>query len=92
MTAPGFKLESGLDKPTHKQKARFILRSRLGGSARQAPEATLDLIEERVGALGRAIYTRSSVSAHVATARGEVEQVKMYVDSFLTELLEVHHR
>ncbi|MGK2932077.1 MAG: hypothetical protein ACSLFD_04825 [Solirubrobacterales bacterium] len=90
MAASGFKLEKNRDKPTHKQKARYILKSRLGDTARRTPESTLDLVEERVGALARAVYDRSSVSTHVATAVAEVRQVKMYVDTLLAELLEVH--
>jgi hypothetical protein len=90
--AQGFKLEKNRDRPTQKQKARYILRSRLGDTARRTPESTLDLIEEHVGALARAVYDRSSVSTHVATAVAEIRQVKMYVDTVLAELLEIHLR
>ena len=90
--AEGFEFEKGRDAPTQKQKARFILRSRLGSSARKTPEITIDLIEERVGALSRAVYDRSSVSTHVATSRAELVQVKMYLDTLLSELLEVSQR
>jgi hypothetical protein len=92
MAADGFKLESGRTKPTQKQKARFIMRSRLGDTAREPPEATLDLIEEHVARLTRGVYGRSSASSHVEVERGEVQQIKMYVDPLLAELLEIHHR
>jgi len=92
ISAPGFKFEDGRISPTQKQKARFILRSRLGGSARKTPEITIDLIEDRIGALSRAVYDRSSISAHVAASRAEVVQVKMYLDTVLSELLEVSQR
>lgn len=92
VASSGFKLEKNRDRPTQKQKARYILKSRLGDTARRTPESTLDLIEERVGALTRAVYDRSSVSAHVATAAAEIRQVKMYVDTVLAELLEIHQR
>lgn len=88
--APGFKLEKDRTKPTQKQKARYILKSRLGEGARKAPETTIDLIEERVGTLTRALYDRSSMSAHLLTASAEVHQLKMYVDTLLAELLEIH--
>ncbi len=90
MAAQGFKLEKDRAKPTQKQKARYILKSRLGATARRTPEATLDLIEERVGALTRSLYDRSSISAHLETAPAEVRQLKMYVDTVLAELLEIH--
>lgn len=90
-SASGFKLEKDRTKPTQKQKTRFILKSRLGDSARKAPETTIDLIEERIGALTRSLYDRSSMSTHLVTAQAEVEQLKMYVDTVLAELLEIHH-
>jgi Predicted pPIWI-associating nuclease len=91
MAAPGFKLEKGQTGPTQKQKVRFILRSRqLPETARRAPEDSVALIEELTGSVARASYTRSSLSAHVASTEREVRQLKMYVDSVLAELLQVH--
>jgi hypothetical protein len=91
MSAPGFKLEEHRKKPTQKQKARFILRSRqIPENARRAPETTVALVEEIVSTLTRAVYDRSSISAHIAATREEVHQVKMYVDTVLAELLEIH--
>jgi DNA-binding XRE family transcriptional regulator len=87
----GFKHEKGQTKPTMKQKVRFILRARgLPTTAIQAPEGAVVLIDEMIGKLTRSTYNRSSISAHVPTARSEVRQMKMYVDSVLAELLEVH--
>lgn len=91
--APGYKHEKGRTKPTQKQKVRYILRSRSQGqSARRVPETTAEILDDRVGALTRANYDRSSVSTHLAAARSEVQQVKTYLDSLLAELLEVHAR
>jgi hypothetical protein len=91
--ALGYKHEAGRTKPTQKQKARYILKSRsVPESSRKVPETTVDIVEERVGALTRATYDRSSLSAHLESARGEVQQLKMYVDSLLAELLEIHLR
>jgi hypothetical protein len=88
--APGFQLEPGQNTPTRKQKARYILRARLGETARQTPEATLALIEDHVANLTSGLYARSSVSTHLEAERGEVHQIKMYVDAFLAEVLEIH--
>jgi hypothetical protein len=89
--AEGFKLESDRTKPTQKQKVRHILRSRqMSRSTRSTPEASVDLIEELTGTLARASYDRSSLDTHVAATEAEVRQMKMYVDSVLAELLEIH--
>ena len=90
MAVEGFELEQGRTAPTQKQKARFILGSRLSDTAREPPEATLCLIEEYVARLTRGVYSRSSASIHVEAERGEVQQIKMYVDPLLAELLQIY--
>ena len=85
-----FKLEKNQQKPTMKQKVRYILTSRgKSKSISEAPENAVDLIEDRVGALARSLYTRSSLSTHVGTTKQEVQQIKAYVDVVLGELLEI---
>ncbi len=87
----GFKLEDGQKKPTMKQKARFILRARgQAATAVKAPEDAVSTVEEKFGGLARSVYERSSISSHVTTSKGEVIQIKMYVDTVLAELLEIH--
>ncbi|MGH3010027.1 MAG: hypothetical protein ACRDLM_11565 [Gaiellaceae bacterium] len=91
MAASGFRLEADQTGPTQRQKVRYILRSRqLPSAARRVPEESVSLIEELTGAVARASYTRSSLSAHIASSEQEVRQLKMYVDSVLAELLQVH--
>jgi Predicted pPIWI-associating nuclease len=93
MAQQGFKLEDGQKKPTMKQKARFILRARgQTATAAKAPEDAVSIVEERIGGLARSVYERSSISSHVTTSKGEVIQIKMYVDTVLAELLEIHNR
>lgn len=90
-SSEGFKLEKDRQKPTHKQKVRYILRSRnVSRTARSAPEGNVGLIEELTGSLTRATYDRGSLATHVAPTEGEIRQLKMYVDSVLAELLEIH--
>ncbi|MCG3178331.1 MAG: hypothetical protein BIFFINMI_00658 [Phycisphaerae bacterium] len=85
-----FKLEDGQKKPTMKQKVRFILASRGKNKTQTSPaENSTSLVEDRVGALARSVYDRSSLSTHVGTTKQEVQQVKAYVDVVLTELLEI---
>ena len=87
----GFKYESGLKKPTMKQKVGFILRSR--GKSKgisKTPENTVDVVEDKIGTLARSVYQRTSISTHVTTTRKEVLKIKGYIDSVLAELLEIH--
>jgi hypothetical protein len=87
----GFKFEKNQVKPTQKQKVRHILRSRgLKETARKAPEASALLVDELTASVTRASYERGSLSAHIASNAREVRQLKMYVDSVLAELLEIH--
>ena len=85
-----FKLEKELKKPTMKQKVQYILKSRGKNKSQiEAPESAVALVEERVGALSRSVYNRSSVSTHISTSKQEVQQIKAYVDVVLGELLEI---
>lgn len=91
MKMPGFQLEADRTGPTMRQKARFILRSReLPQHAGRAPEDTVVLFEERSAALVRSTYGRGSVVTHVVASRAEVQQLKMYVDAVLADLLQLH--
>jgi len=90
---PGFKLENDARKPTQKQKVKFILSARgLAKNAINAPADSVLLVENMTAALARSSYERSNISAHVSSAQQEVRQMKMYVDSVLAELLEIHKR
>ncbi|MFL5872739.1 MAG: hypothetical protein ACJ75T_04565 [Solirubrobacterales bacterium] len=87
----GFKLEKNRTKPTQKQKVQYILRSRgLSRTARKTPEATTSLIDELTASVTRASFDRGNLSTHIASSGREVRQLKMYVDSVLAELLEIH--
>jgi hypothetical protein len=87
----GFKLEKNQTKPTQKQKVRYVLRSRgVSKTALKTPEATASLVDERTVSVTRASYERGNLSAHIASTGQEVRQLKMYVDSVLGELLEIH--
>lgn len=88
--SPGFAYEKGLTRPTMKQKARFILKSRGGAqtSVSSAEDAVVR-IEEGTASLARSVYVRGSVSTHVANTRPEAQQLKLYADAVLAELLEI---
>lgn len=80
----GFQLEADKTRPTMKQKMRFILRSRgLGRTAAGTSEVTAERVEATTATLARSAYERGSLSTHVATSKGKVQQIKLYVDSVL---------
>ena len=92
MRSPGFKLEKDMTRPTMKQKAQFILKARGAVSgAISTPKDAIQRVEDASASLARSVYTRGSVSTHVATTREEVLTMKPYVDGVLAELLQLHH-
>jgi len=93
MRQPGFKLDEGKKTPIMKQKVRYILRAReQPATAIETPENAITGIEEALSRLTRSVYEQSSISTHVSSVKGEVLQMKMYVDSVMAELLEIHRR
>jgi hypothetical protein len=91
MAQPGFKLEEGLKKPTHKQKALHIFRKRkLSREEMSAPELAIDMVDELGASIIRTAYGRGAKDAHTVTSEPEVRRLKMYVDVVLAELLEIH--
>jgi hypothetical protein len=85
------KLEKDRNKPTMKQKATFILKARgVGESGRKTAEDAASAIEDSVSSLARSVYTRGSVSTHVANTQAEVRTFKGYADAILAELLQIH--
>jgi hypothetical protein len=84
----GFQFEKGQTKPTRKQKVRFILKARgMSMTALKVPEGFVEAIEEKVSVVVSATYGRVNNSAHVQTERIEVQRIKVYVDTVLSELL-----
>jgi len=86
----GFTFEKGQNRPTMKQKARFILKSRGKRlNAMSSPEDAVDRIEEATASVTRSTYVRGSVATHVPTSARNVRELKLYADAVLAELLEV---
>jgi hypothetical protein len=89
----GFKFEEGQEKPTMRQKTRFILRKRrTAKNAIDLPADSVSRIEDLGDSIARSTYVRSSMNAHTAAALADVRQMKMYVDAVLGELLEIHRQ
>jgi hypothetical protein len=88
--AHNFQLEADQNRPTQRQKVRYILRARRTSSAAVAvAEASLNTADEAVASLARSTYQRGSVSTHVETSGREIRSLKRYVDALLAELLEI---
>jgi hypothetical protein len=90
MGQPGFKLEENTKKPTMKQKAVFILKSRQASEKNiKAFTNAIDVAEELLGKFVRSVYDRSSVGAHTPISKNEVLRIRDYVSLALSELLEI---
>jgi hypothetical protein len=88
MAAPGFQLEPRQDRPTQRQKVRFILRARRSSGAEvNVAESTLETVDASIAGLARSTYTRGSVSAHVGSSPDGIRNLKRYVDALLADLL-----
>jgi hypothetical protein len=91
VAASGFRLEADQTTPTQRQKVRHILVSRrMSATARRSPEESVSLIEELTSTIARASFQRTNVATHIASTQQEVRQLKMWVDTLLAELLQVH--
>jgi Predicted pPIWI-associating nuclease len=85
---PGYKPEASTQRPTMKQKVKFIFRSRGMNSGQIAhSEAVVQSVEDMIGGITRSVYTRSSVSTHTPTNRDEVLRLHAWVRLILCELL-----
>ncbi len=85
-----YKPEDGQNKPTMKQKTRYILTSReRNKTQRDSAEKMLKLIDELSGEVMRAVYNRASLATHIHQSKGEVQKIKRYVDTVLFDLLEI---
>ena len=92
-TSPGFQLEKGRDRPTMAQKAKFILRQRgIANNSIDVPKKAIEIVEQTVSSFVRSTYDRGSIDTHTISgiSKSQVAQLKMYVDTVLCELLEIH--
>ncbi len=87
---PWFTPESGNEKPTQRQRAKFILKMRGAGSNEsELVEKNLDLVDAKVEALVRSTYNRASVAAHGTKGRTEVVRILRYFEAFTHDLLDL---
>jgi Predicted pPIWI-associating nuclease len=86
----GFKLEKDQQKPTMKQKVQFLLSERgRNKTQRDTTAKSIELIEEMVGQLTRAVYNEASLATHVQKSQKDVRRLKRYLDTVYFDLLEL---
>ena len=84
----GFKLQPNTNRPTMKQKVKFILKKRkLSNSMIETTENSVDLIDGIFGSFTRSVYTRASISTHTQTAGAEVKRIHDLVRIIFSEIL-----
>jgi hypothetical protein len=91
MKVPGFRLEKDRDKPTMKQKVRYIFKARDQNKTESAaPENAANTIDALVADMTRSTYDLGSLSAHTERGKTDVMQVKRYVDVVFHDILEIN--
>ncbi len=71
--------------PSQSERLRYAVQ-RSGGDHRQAEDA-VDMIDERIGRLGRNVYQRASAAFHAKNQRQEVRKLTGWVFVVLDEIL-----
>jgi hypothetical protein len=87
---PGFQLEPKMTRPSLRQKARFILKSRRRpGRAIDATTEAIGIVDEKVAAFVPTVYGQASQSLHGQSSREEVRSIRNFVRTVLAEILEI---
>jgi len=74
--------------PTRAERTKFILRSRVKGTAiTEAAESYMSSVEERLANVINATYKRGSAATHGGAERGELVQLLPYINALMSELL-----
>ncbi len=72
-------------RPTQAERIRYCVQTRSSGEASAAEAA--EIVDTKVGALGRMLYTRASRAFHAGTQRDELDRIISYVEAVLNEIL-----
>jgi hypothetical protein len=73
-------------RPTQAERIRYIVQERSGGGD-EAPIEAADVVETKVGRLGRTLCSRTSRALHAGTQRDELDRIVAYVEAVLNEIL-----
>lgn len=88
-TQSWYKQDKQTPGPTQKQRVRYVLQERGAGSKEQKVAEKVDVIEDWVGDLARATYTRASDAAHRTKDPKEVRRIVRYFEAFAHDLLDL---
>jgi Predicted pPIWI-associating nuclease len=72
-------------RPTQAERIRYIVQQRSEGEA--SPVEAAEIVDTKVGRLGRVLYSRASRAFHVGTQRDELNRITTYVEAVLNEIL-----
>jgi hypothetical protein len=89
ISQPWYQQEPGTSSPTQKQRVRFILQKRNAGSKEQEVVNNVVHLEDMIGDMVRATYSRASDAAHRFKARKEVMRILRYFEAFANDLLDL---
>lgn len=84
---PWYKQETNSSRPTQKQRVRYILEQQSAGSKEREVVEQVTYLEDRIGNLVRATYSRASDAAHRSKNRREVIRIVNYFEAFADDLL-----
>ncbi len=71
-------------RPTQAERIRYIVQSK---SESDSPTETAEVVDTKVGRLGRQLYQRASKAFHVGTQREELRKIVGWVEAVLNEIL-----
>lgn len=77
-------------RPTQAERIRYSVQQRAAGEpgpGEAAPVEAADVVETKVGRLGRVLYGRASRALHAGLQRDELERIVGYVEAVLNEVL-----
>ncbi len=84
---PWFVAMTDTGKPTHQQRAKYILEKKGAGSeVHTVAEQSLDVVEEGLSKLVRGIYSRTSVASHTGQDLDEIRKQVRYFDPLIHDL------
>lgn len=84
---PWYRPEPNTSGPTQKQRVRYILQELGGGSKQVEVAEQISMIEDKIGDLVRATYSRASDAAHRMKGRTEAKRLLRYFEAFAHDLL-----
>lgn len=73
-------------RPTHTERIRYVLQENRGRADAQILKSD-EILDVKIGQLGRSLYERSSGALHAGTQRREVCKIVDWVELVLDELL-----